>query len=291
MQELTEGITQADTAQDRLQLLSDLKLVLMSIRDRIIGNSCCKYFFVRNGLLAALTPLLWLRDESSAEFTRLLMDCQKDALTLLSVLIAQGGNGAIISTVAQGDTGNSEVELFSNLMALLHSCKEIKFLEILTRSLVHLARKAENVRAAIFEASTLSALLSFLEAPIRTAYSSAVTQNICGILAAGCTVEAKSRVLLSARVLPQLLALLTGSVCIATGPDSSASASIRIGVTDLKILDGSVELLGTLTRDCQEACEAASSAPVSGRRLPHLLFSLLSVSLLSVELKLKIALL
>jgi hypothetical protein len=281
---LTEAITQASQPQERLQLLSELKQNLMAVRDRIIGNSCCKYFFVRNGLLPALTPLLWLKDESSAEFTRLLMDCQRDALTLLAVLIAQSGNVIMASP-------GEEAQLFSNLLALLQSAKEVRFLEILTRSLCNFVRKVESLRGVIFEASTLTVLLSYLEGTGRgAAYSSAVTQNVCAILAAGCDAEGKSRVLLSARVLPQLLALLSGSICVSTSHELSSS-NARVGVSDLKVLEGSVELLGALTRDCQEACEAVSCAPVAGRRIPNSLFSLLNMSLLSVELKLKISLL
>lgn len=287
MKKLTELISQVSSAQERIELLTTLKQTLMAIRDRTIGNSCCKYFFVRHGLLQALTPLLWMKDESSAEFTRLLMDCQRDALTLLSVLIVQTGETIIFN-------GSGELELFSNLLALLHSssAEEVKFLEILTRSLSSFARKVEGVRGAIFEAQTLSVLLAFLETPSRAAaYSSAVIQNVCAILSAGCNGEGKSRLLLSSKILPQLLSLLTGSVCWSQTHDDDDDSCTRIGVTDLKTLDGSIELLGTLTRDCPEACEAICTAPVAGRRVPNLLFSLLNVSLLSTELKLKISIL
>lgn len=289
VKELTHDISTSNcTSQERLQYSFELKKILMAIRDRIIGNSCCKYFFVRNGFLQVLTPLLWMKDESSAEFTQVLTDCQRDALTLLSVLIGQiGGDTSVVG----GD------ELFTNLLALLRTSSpsvDIKFLEILTRSLCCFARKVESSRGAVFDASTLSVLLSYLDSSSSsccTTSSSVVVQNICGVLAACCDGEGKSRVLLSARTLPMLLSLLAGSICVAGDTPISAKSSLRIGITDLRCLDGSVELLCTLTRDCQEACEAVAQAPMAGRRIPNILFSLLNVSLLSIELRLKITLL
>ena len=206
IEQVQQGIaaTAAPTAtpQERCQSLSELKQSLLAIRDRIIGNSCCKYFFVRHGLLQALTPLLWLRDESSAEFVRLLRECQREALTLLSVLIAQSGEG-LSFPVGESDG------LFGNLLGLLKADTDPKFLEILTRSLCNYARKVPAARGALFEATTLPVLLSFLS---EGRSSSAVVQNICALLAAGCDAEARSRLLLSERVLPQVLSRLTGSV-------------------------------------------------------------------------------
>lgn len=279
------------TPEGRLEALSALKATLTAIRDRIIGNNCCKYFFVRNGLLPVLVPLLWLKDESSEEFTRLVVDCQRDTLTLFSVLISQSGD----LNAQEGLGGGEGPQIFADLARLLATAalsssqqrERGKFLEILTRAMVCFARKVEATRDLCFDSETLPVLLSFLREPVTG--MSAIIQNVCGLLAAGCDTEAKQKILLNARVLPMLLALLNASVCVVN--DDGNAASLRIGVIDFKVLDGVVELLATLTRDCPEACEVVVLSPFGGgKKIPTLLFGLLNVSLLSTEFRLKVIL-
>lgn len=285
------------TPEGRLEALSTLRATLTAIRDRIIGNNCCKYFFVRNGLLPVLVPLLWLKDESSEEFTRLVVDCQRDTLTLFSVLISQSGD--LNAQVGLG--GGEGPQIFADLTRLLATAtlsstrqrERGKFLEILTRAMVCFARKVESTRDLCFDSETLPVLLSFLREPVSG--MSAIIQNVCGLLAAGCDTEAKQKILLNARVLPMLLALLNASVCVVnedgSASASSPSSSLRIGVIDFKVLDGVVEFLATLTRDCPEACEVVVLSPFGGgKKIPTLLFGLLNVSLLSTEFRLKVIL-
>lgn len=283
------------TPEGRLEALSALKATLTAIRDRIIGNNCCKYFFVRNGLLPVLVPLLWLKDESSAEFTRLVVECQRDTLTLFSVLISQSGD-----LNEEGLGGGEGPQIFSNLAHLLATAtlsntqrEGGKFLEILTRAMVCFAHKVQSTRDLCFDGETLPVLLSFLREP--AGGSSAIIQNVCSLLAAGCDTRAKQDILMNARVLPMLLTLLNASVCGVSEDGntvSSSSSSLRIGVIDFKVLDGVIELLATLTRDCPEACEVVALSPFGGsKKMPTLLFGLLNVSLLSTEFRLKVILL
>lgn len=271
---------QGTTLQERLDTLCSLRHILLQIRDKIIGNSCCKYFFVRQGLVNTLLPLLWLRDESNAAFTQLVTDCQQDALTLLAVMIGQSGESELSVIPAP--------EIFVNLLQLLHGAtgqvisRNIKFYEILVRCLASFARKVESIRNLAFDPANLSVLLFFLDP---TNSSAAISQHVAGIISSSCDSPPKQKTLLDAKVHVLLLALLNGACQLdATG---------RVVVTDLKIVDGAVDFLCTLTRDCPEAGHFIAASPLQSatRKMPALLFQLLNLNMSSVELKLKVALL
>lgn len=262
-----------------IQLLQELKKVLTTIRDRVIGNSCCKYFFLRNDLLQTLLPLLWMKNETSAEFMDIITECQKDALTLFSVLIGQD------DLDQWSNLPGSEV--FSNLLVLLqgtasqNASSHYKFFEILTKSLVSFCKKLEITRDAPFSEESLTVLLKLLN-PQNS--NPQICQNVAILLSTSCDNTIKQRTLIGLRTIDRLLELLS-SICYID--DLS-----RLTITDARILDGVIDLLCTLTRDNPEVCEIIFGSSIRSRKsLPSLFYQLLGLGSLSIDIKLKISLL
>lgn len=264
---------------DRIKTLQKLKQNLTLIRDRVIGNSCCKYFFMRNNLLQALLPLLWMKDETSAEFTAIINDCQKDALTLFSVLMSQNGIIQFLSLPA--------IEIFTNLLSLLQgsatqsASAHNKFFEILTKSLVCFTKKVEGTRDLPFTDENLSILLNLLN-PHNS--NPQISQNVAILLSTCCDNSLKQKNLINLGII-DLLQEIINSICYIDDLG-------RLTITDARLLDGTVDILCTLTRDNLEVCNAVSSISLRSRRsLPSLLYQFLNLSLISTDLKLKISLL
>ena len=66
----------------------------------------------------------------------------------------------------------------------------------------------------------------------------------------------------------------------------------RLTITDVKILDGVIELFNALTRDNIEVSVALSSTPFKNQKtVSSFFYQLLNLSSISVDLKLKISLL
>lgn len=267
-----------EQSENRVATLSELKRILTLIRDRVIGNNCWKYFFMRNDLLQTLLPLLWMKDETNAEFTAIITECQKDALTLFSVLISQ--NGLIQWSNLPAN------EVFSNLMLLLqgttnqNASQYYKFFEILTKSLVCFAKKVESTRDDPFSDNNLPILLKLLN-PKNS--NQQISQNVAILLSTSCDTPIKQRALLNLRTIDLLLETLN-SICYID--DLS-----RLTITDPRLLDGAIDLLCTLTRENVEVCAIISSATLRSRSIPSLFYQLLSLSSLSIDLKLKLSLL
>lgn len=275
-----ELISACETQSDDCnQLLQELKSVLTLIRDRVIGNSCCKYFFLRNDLLQTLLPLLWMKNETNAEFMEIITECQKDALTLFSVLIGQDGLDQWSNLPGH--------DVFSNLLVLLQGAasqnvsSHYKFFEILTKSLVCFCKKLESTRDAPFSEENLIVLLKLLNPQ---SSNSQICQNVAILLSTSCDNAIKQRTLIGLRTIDRVLELLN-SICY-------IDELSRLTITDARILDGVVDLLCTLTRDNPEVCGIVSEASIRSRRsLPSLFYQLLSLGSLSIDLKLKISLL
>lgn len=267
-----------EQSENRVATLSELKRILTLIRDRVIGNNCCKYFFMRNDLLQTLLPLLWMKDETNAEFTAIITECQKDALTLFSVLISQ--NGLIQWSNLPAN------EVFSNLMLLLqgttnqNASQYYKFFEILTKSLVCFAKKVESTRDDPFSDNNLPILLKLLN-PKNS--NQQISQNVAILLSTSCDTPIKQRALLNLRTIDLLLEILH-SICY-------IDELSRLTITDPRLLDGTVDLLCTLTRENVEVCAIISSATLRSRSISSLFYQLLSLSSLSIDLKLKLSLL
>lgn len=267
-----------EQSENRVATLSELKRILTLIRDRVIGNNCCKYFFMRNDLLQTLLPLLWMKDETNAEFTAIITECQKDALTLFSVLISQ--NGLIQWSNLPAN------EVFSNLMLLLqgttnqNASQYYKFFEILTKSLVCFAKKVESTRDDPFSDNNLPILLKLLN-PKNS--NQQISQNVAILLSTSCDTPVKQRALLNLRTIDLLLEILH-SICY-------IDELSRLTITDPRLLDGTVDLLCTLTRENVEVCAIISSATLRSRSISSLFYQLLSLSSLSIDLKLKLSLL
>ena len=267
-----------EQSEKRVPTLSELKRILTLIRDRVIGNNCCKYFFMRNDLLQTLLPLLWMKDETNAEFTEIITECQKDALTLISVLISQ--NGLIQWTNLPAN------EVFSNLLLLLQGTTQqnasqyFKFFEILTKSLVCFAKKVESTRDAPFSDNNLPILLKLLT-PKNS--NQQISQNVAILLSISCDTPIKQRALINLRTIDILLETLYGICYI---DDLS-----RLTITDSRLLDGTIDLMCTLTRENFEVCAIVSSASLRSRSITSLFYQLLSLSSLSTDLKLKLSLL
>ena len=267
-----------EQSENRVPILSELKRILTLIRDRVIGNNCCKYFFMRNDLLQTLLPLLWMKDETNAEFTEIITECQKDALTLISVLISQ--NGLIQWTNLPAN------EVFSNLLLLLQGTTQqnasqyYKFFEILTKSLVCFAKKVESTRDAPFSDNNLPILLKLLT-PKNS--NQQISQNVAILLSISCDTPIKQRALINLRTIDILLETLYGICYI---DDLS-----RLTITDSRLLDGTIDLMCTLTRENFEVCAIVSSASLRSRSISSLFYQLLSLSSLSTDLKLKLSLL
>jgi len=264
---------------NRLETLQNLKSILSQIRDKVIGNNCCKYFFMRNDILQILIPLLWMRDESNAEFTRTVHECQKDALTLFSVLICQNG------LIQWSDI--SAMNVFSNLLMLLQGTAEqdvignSKFFEILTKSLVCFVKKMENTRDSTFQPNNLIVFFNLLN-PKNS--SPAISQHVAIIISTSCDTLAKQNQLIELKC-PDLLLEMMNSICY-------IDELSRLTIKDTKTLDGIIDLLCTLTRDNSDVSRTLSSTQLHSRRtVSVLLFQLLSLSSISTELKLKISLL
>ena len=233
---------------DCLAILDELKKLLSIIRDCVIGNNCTKYFFMHHDLLQTLLPLLWLRKESDSNFKVLLAECQKDVLTLFSVLISQNN---------QEDWSNlPSEEIFSNLLLLLNEpigqniTYRIKFFEILTKSLVCFAKNIENVRDASFSNESLPILMKLLN-PINS--NSQICQNVANLLSASCDSLTKQKILLDNKCVDLILEMLE-RICF-------VDELCRLTITDVKILDGVIELFNALTRDNIEVSVALSSTP------------------------------
>lgn len=267
-----------EQSENRVATLSELKRILTLIRDRVIGNNCCKYFFMKNDLLQTLLPLLWMKDETNAEFTAIITECQKDALTLFSVLISQ--NGLIQWSNLPAN------EVFSNLMLLLqgttnqNASQYYKFFEILTKSLVCFAKKVESTRDDPFSDNNLPILLKLLN-PKNS--NQQISQNVAILLSTSCDTPVKQRALLNLRTIDLLLEILH-SICY-------IDELSRLTITDPRLLDGTVDLLCTLTRENVEVCAIISSATLRSRSISSLFYQLLSLSSLSIDLKLKLSLL
>lgn len=278
--QVRELIAKCESHNDNcIEFLKELKNTLTSIRDRVIGNSCCKYFFLRNNLLQALLPLLWMKDETNAEFTTIITECQKDALTLFSVLISQDGLNQLSDLPAN--------EVFSNLLILLqgtanqNAANHYKFFEILTKSLVCFCKKLESTRDAPYSEDNLVVLLKLLN-PQNS--NSQISQNVAILLSTSCDNAIKQKTLIGLRTIDLLLELLN-FICF-------IDESGRLTITDTKLLDGIIDLLCTLTRDNNELCSMLLGFLVRSRRsLPSLFYQLLSLGSLSADLKLKISLL
>lgn len=264
----------------RIPKLEHLKFVLLQIRDRIIGNSCFKYFFMCNGLLKALLPILWIKDESNACFTELIIECQREALTLVSILI--GLNCSLDWT----DLSSSEI--FLNLISLLQGndlqsfAKKAKFFEILIWSISNFAKNIPSIRNAPFENSILPIFIHLLDPKISNPQ---VSQNVALMLSSSCDSQSKQKMLIDVNIITILTNMLN-DIC-------EIDELNRFAILDFKILDGVIDLLGALTKDNIEICLRLSSTDhlVLDNRISTLLFRLLTISSLSTELKLKISLL
>lgn len=265
-------------SDNRIQTLQQLKTNLTLIRDRVIGNNCCKYFFMRHDLLQALLPLLWMKDETSAEFTSIITDCQKDALTLYSVLMSQN---VIIQT-----SSLPAIEIFTNLLSLLqgsatqNASAHYKFFEILTKSLVCFTKKVEGTRDFPFSNENLPILLKLLN-PQNS--NSQISQNIAILLSSCCDNPLKQKSLINLKII-NLLHEIINSICFVDDLG-------RLTMTDVRLLDGVIDLLCTLTRDNLDVCIAVSSMSLRSRSIPSLLYQFLNLLSLSTDLKLKISLL
>lgn len=265
-------------SDQRIAILAELKQVLTIIRDRVIGNNCCKYFFIQNDLLQTLLPLLWMKDETNAEFTLIITECQKDALTLFSVLISQNGFVQWANLPAN--------DVFSNLLLLLQgtssqtTTNHCKFFEILTKSLVCFAKKVESTREAPFHEENLAILLKLLN-PQNS--NPQISQNIAILLSTSCDNHRKQKTLINLRIIDQLSEILA-SICYID--DLS-----RLTITDARLLDGVVDLLCTVTRDNSDVCGVISATKLRTRSISSLFYQLLSLSSLSTDLKLKLSLL
>lgn len=265
-------------SDNRIAILIELKQVLTLIRDRVIGNNCCKYFFIQNDLLQTLLPLLWMRDETNAEFTAIITECQKDALTLFSVLISQNGFVQWSNLPAN--------DVFSNLLLLLqgtanhNATNHCKFFEILTKSLVCFAKKVESTREAPFNEENLIILFKLLNPQNSTPQ---ISQNVAILLSTSCDCPLKQKTLINLGITDLLSEILT-KICFID--DLS-----RLTITDARLLDGVVDLLCTLTRDNLEGCSIISASNLRSRSVSSLFYQLLSLSSLSVDLKLKLSLL
>lgn len=265
-------------SENRISTLSELKKVLTLIRDRVIGNNCCKYFFMRHDLLQTLLPLLWMKDETNAEFTTIITECQKDALTLFSVLISQNGLIQLSSLPA--------TEVFTNLLLLLqgtatqNASQHYKFFEILTKSLVCFAKKIESTRDAPFAENNLPILLKLLN-PKNS--NQQISQNVAILLSNSCDTPIKQRALINLKTIDILFEILNGICYI---DDLS-----RLNITEPRLLDGTIDLMCTLTRDNTEVCTVISNATLRSRSITSLFYQVLSLSSLSIDLKLKLSLL
>ena len=268
-----------EQTEKRLVILEELKQVLTFIRDRVIGNNCCKYFFVRQDLLQTLLPLLWMKDETNAAFMNIITECQKDALTLFSILISQNG------LIQWSNLPTTEV--FSNLLLLLQgtSCQSAinhhKFFEILTKSLVCFAKKVENTHDYPFSNENLTILLKLLN-PSNS--NSQISQNIAILLSTSCDSLPKQKILIDCKTVDLLIEILDG-IC-------HVDELGKLSILDLRLLDGIVDLFCTLTRDNSEVCALISGSTLRSRkRLSTLFYQLLTLSSISIDLKLKISLL
>lgn len=250
----------------------------MNIRDIIIGNSCCKYYFIQNNLLQALLPLLWMKDETSAEFTSIITECQKDALTLFSVLISQNG------FVQWADLSASDV--FSSLLLLLQgtsgqsASNHFKFFEILTKSLVCFVKKVKSTRDAPFNEENLSILLKLLN---HENSNPQISQNVAILLSTSCDNQIKQKTLINLGIIDQI-SITLASICYID--DLS-----RLTITDTRLLDGVVDLLCTLTCDNSDVCGVISALKLRTRSVSSLFYQLLSLSSITIDLKLKLSLL
>ena len=279
VRELISTCTQKKDNEDRIEILKELKILLTLIRDRVIGNNCCKYFFLRNDILQTLLPLLWMKDETNAQFTAVITDCQKDTLTLFSVLISQ-------NDLVQY-SNFPETEIFSNLLVLLQGVANQnasihnKFFEILTKSLVCFAKKLESVRNAPFSDDNLTVLLKLLS-PQNS--NPQISQNVAILLSTSCDNIMKQRALNGLKTIDRLIEILNGICYI--------DELSRLTITDTRLLDGVVDLLCTLTRDNPEASLTVSGSSIRSRRsLPSLFSQLQNLGSLSTDIKLKISLL
>jgi hypothetical protein len=280
IKEADELISECGTnITNRLESLKRLKLVLSLIRDKVIGNNCCKYFFMRNNILQILIPLLWMRDESNAEFTQTVHSCQKDALTLFSVLISQNG------IIHWSDV--SATDVFSNLLQLLQESTEQsvvnnpKFFEILTKSLVCFVKKMASTRDSTFRTDNLCKLFHLLN-PKNS--SPTFCQNVALLISTSCDTQAKQNQLIELKC-PDLLIEMLNFVCFVDDVG-------RLTIRDARILDGIVDLLCTLTRDNSDVSIALLTTQLRSKRTtPVILYQLLSLSSISTEIKLKISLL
>jgi hypothetical protein len=267
-----------EQSEGRVAILSELKRILTLIRDRVIGNNCSKYFFMKNDLLQTLLPILWMKDETNAEFTSITTECQKDALTLFSVLISQN------SLIQWSNLPASDV--FSNLMLLLQGTTNqnashyLKFFEILTKSLVCFAKTVESTREAPFSDCNLPILLKLLN-PKNS--NQQISQNVAILLSTSCDTPIKQRALVNLRTIDLLLETLN-SVCYID--DLS-----RLTITDPRLLDGTIDLLCTLTKENVEVCATISSISLKSRSISSLFYQLIGLSSLSTDLKLKLSLL
>lgn len=266
-------------SDNRIETLLKLKHNLTLIRDRVIGNNCCKYFFMKNDLFQALLPLLWMKDETNAEFTAIINDCQKDALTLFSVLMSQNGIIQFLSLPG--------IQIFTNLLSLLQGSStqsasaHNKFFEILTKSLVCFAKKVEGTRDLPFSDENLPILLNLLN-PHNS--NPQISQNVAILISTCCDNTLKQKSLTSLGII-DLLREIINSIC-------HIDDLGRLAMTDVRLLDGAVDILCTLTRDNLEVCNSLSSISLrSSRSFPSLLYQFLNLSTISTDLKLKISLL
>ena len=264
---------------NRIQTLDQLKQNLTLIRDRVIGNNCCKYFFMRNDLLQVLLPLLWMKDETSSEFTSIISDCQKDALTLYSVLMSQNGVIQLSNLPA--------IEIFTNLLLLLQNSStqsasaHYKFFEILTKSLVCFTKKVDGTKDFPFSDENLSILLKLLN-PQNS--NPQISQNVAILLSSCCDNPFKQKSLINSKIL-DLLQEIINSIC-------QVDELGRLTMTDVRLLDGTIDILCTLTRDNLDVCNLISSISLRSRiSLSSLLYQFLNISSISYDLKLKISLL
>lgn len=207
------------------------------------------------------------------------MECRKDALILLSVLISQNDSE---------DWSNlPSAEIFSNLILILKETSEqnvmnhLKFFEILTKSLVCFAKKIDNIRDAPFSNETLPILLILLN-PNNS--NPQISQNIAVLLSACCDSSTKQKILIDCRFVELILEMLD-KICY-------IDDLCRLIISDVKILDGITELLTTLTRDNTEVSVALSLTCFKAQKsVSSFFYQLLSLSSISVDLKLKISLL
>ena len=242
-------------SDNRIQTLQQLKTNLTLIRDRVIGNNVAK-LFMRHDLLQALLPLLWMKDETSAEFTSIITDCQKDALTLYSVLMSQNG---IIQT-----SSLPAIEIFTNLLSLLqgsttqNASAHYKFFEILTKSLVCFTKRWKEPEIFHFRMKTCPFFLKLLN-PQNS--NSQISQNIAILLSSCCDNPLKQKSLINLRII-NLLHEIINSICFVDDLG-------RLTMTDVRLLDGVIDLLCTLTRDNLDVCIAVSSMSLRSRSVLH----------------------